>query len=327
MLVLLAACAAPSALTEIEASDAAAVLELDSVLDAPHLVRARDPELRLRAEGPVVRIREGAGEPAAAALVVEGDELAPWRVAVDDDGLRLLLWLAEADLVPVIAEDLWLDGAGRRVDDDEAGVYARAGFEVGFDGRWHGRHADLDALPHRVDPGWVDFIYRQGPWMDLPAGDSVAIAPGAELTDDAGRVLARVETWGATGRVIAEDPDDGAHLVQTDGMGPVRGWVDAEAIGTARWARFRCGTGLGWGWDLDFEPLAYIAAGTPLYDGPDGELVGIAYGGETHSVVDEQPTAEGRVGFLVDTPWGEVPVWAEPGEAPAADLHAAFGEG
>lgn len=249
------------------------------------------------------------------------------RVVARHEDVRLLLWVDRESLLPVIAETTWVDAAGHRAGDGEAGVRLTAGMpvEVDDDGlyarlgsRVAGRVAVADGL---VDEAW---------WPDARAevelsGDTWLLG-GSSLFDADGEVLLTLRNEYERGWAVAPaeilDREGARVFVRTridtyacgGGEVDVRGWVDEEALAgddVARAGRGWCCGCCGFGWGRGWSGASVdLPEGTLLFDAPDGAAVGIAEAELSLSLAEDEGEMPGWKAVRVPTAWGDAALWA-----------------
>jgi len=242
------------------------------------------------------------------------------RLLLEEDDVRLFVWVARADLAPVIAHEVALvatpgapaPGRGR------PGVTLAPGTTFAETAR-AGEHVAVtiaaDGL--RVD-GFVPVAAIGDVWERA--------APGA---------LRRSHALDA-GRVIRAAPDDGAPALATTtetidvrALAPsYRGWREVTTLGPhvvvhgfvrehdAHADLYSHGTGGGYGYGSSHAMSFPVGAGTCLYDGIDGDVIGLVVADRKRLM--RATTAPGWYTLLVSSPWGllDVPIRTAAGSEP-----------
>jgi len=317
--LLLLGCTDPAALTDgprpVSDTTWAALVAPKHASHAGRAIVARDGSVRFSDAGPVANVPTYEPSFVGGVEVVEAD--AGVRVVDDRGGVRLLTWLDRDDLEPVVAESTWIDGTGRAVRSDEAGVYVRAGWvDVDEDGAYLGFGWPLGGrvdVPARLIDEW----YTPGPAPAEFEGPEAMVEAPATLRDDAGNTLAVFEEVPSPVTVLARRGDQrlvGVERGRCGGGALVRGWIDAAALnedpdyGFGR--GYCCGFGgRSWGFGT------YGGGGTVtlpperlLWDAPDGDVVGVVVGIALGSD-DDGVGVVGAVTLRVDADAGELPGW------------------
>jgi len=228
-------------------------------------------------------------DPEVAVAEVQGDRV---RILHDDDDVRVLVWIARADLAQVTVREVEL----------RPGVVLRAGTPI------TGAAITADGL---VVHGEVEPAQRGDLW------DAVPPRPDAGQTRTLG-----------SGRPIRAAPDPGADVlamtteaIEVRVIGPAaRGWLEVETTGqhvvvrglVERWylddlgATF--GTGGGSGYGSSHAISIEVPAGTCLYDAIDGEMIGIVT--SDRSRLARRTDDDSWYVVLVNSPWGllDIPI-------------------
>lgn len=319
MLFLLLACTDPTALTDgprpVSETTWAALVAPEYASHAGRAILARDGAVRFSDAGPVANVPTYEPSYEGSVDVVEADSGV--RVVIDRSGVRLLMWLDRDDLEPVVAESVWIDGAGRTVADGGAGVYVRSGW---IDVDEDGAHLALSwPLSGTVDvpDAFIDEWYTPGAAPADFEGPTAMVETATPVLDAHGNVLAVIEDTPAEVTVLERRGDQrliGVEGGRCGGGTQVRGWVDAAALdeepdyGIGR--GYCCGFGFGdWGFG------SYGGGGTTtlpperlLWDAPDGDVVGVVLGyAGGHD--DDGVEIVGGVTLRLDTDAGELPGW------------------
>jgi hypothetical protein len=227
---------------------------------------------------------------AAMAIAEERGELV--RVLLDHDGARVLVWIARADLAPVLVRDV----------EPRPGVRLRAGTPVGgatiaWEGLAVPAAIDRDAIGDAWDAAAAPVGY-DGVTHTLDTGLAVRAAPSSTA-----EVLATA-TEPVEVRPIAAERR-GWREVET--LGPdviVRGFVEAwhlDGLGTI-------GTGGGSGYGSSHSISIDVPAGACLYDAIGGEMIGVTT--VARSRLAYRSDDDAWYSMLVDSPWGllDIPV-------------------
>lgn len=281
---------------------------------------------RLTADGPPIQEEPPVSFPPQGPLAVPavGERL---QVVHEGPDATLLLWLDRQDLGRW-AIDRTRGGARPGAAQGETGVWLEGGTEVELvdqNGDWVAvdvRTRDLEITAwvpgFDVGPYWIE---DDGP---TPANDwrdaGGFLRASAEILDaPEGEVLARVSDWGEPAEVgegtaflgvrVLDDRDDHRLVEVIDEGVTVVGWVLAPDVADrVSGGRGGCGGwgsigGLGW---RGF-PALELPAGTPLYAGPDGALVGETVTARGWPIVDDD--VDGFAAISVPSPWGSATVY------------------
>ncbi len=265
------------------------------------------------------------GEPSPPAVEIDGEIL----MIAESDEVRLLLSPDPADLHDVIrfAAEGGATYDGHRNANGE-GVRWRAGTAVtrravddeletvlvGVDDRFIQVEAWVaaDAVGAIYDP-WAsdpsDFYFRK----------DVLLRSGVEVLDEPhGAVLAVVDHEGRVapdfvgpcwfdGVRVVDRWADWTRLEIAEAGALLDGWVLTEDAVDGRWGCGRCG-GVGFSRGFAASPVTLLA-GTPLLDGPDGDVVGTVLADHYRRL--GEPDEESWIPVKVDTLWGEATVWID----------------
>jgi hypothetical protein len=230
-----------------------------------------------------------------------------------DIDIDLVLWIDRVDLPISPVEASWMGGsqlgirlpAGTAVDPLES-----AGSQVRV--RAVGQDVELDAWVdrYRLDNWWYD--EEAGPVDTTDAVDPVRIRGGTEIFDaPSGKTLGRVQSDASLQGWVAEDHGSYRRVRFVDDGWQGNVWIheddlDAHTLiggrGWAAGASSHCG-------GLLYDPAPNVRQGALLLAGPGGSVVGVITG-DTYLSLSGDPG--GWQESIVDTAFGEAPVWISP---------------
>ncbi|HWB79840.1 MAG TPA: hypothetical protein VG755_32975 [Nannocystaceae bacterium] len=305
-----------TAVVERTTEDDAAWTMLGGATGTKEAIVGRRGALRLVKGGAIVG--DGGGKQAFERLYVAAIEQDAVRVAANASigNVKLLVWLATADLAPQLAREVALQPLTGKPKPGDGAIELAPGELIEILAR-EGERARVRTSDERFE-GWIDGsalapVFEDKPFA-IPSNEAV-LAPGTKIF---------VRKGGA--QLYALPSEDGfylGHIVHNDG----KGWVELEYVqpceehvrvrGFARAKNmkplepndggFGCGAGamgtvVDWG-DLVDAPRVKLAKDTQLRTA-DGELVG-------RTLADVE-LRRGKDGLLrVPTAWGLVPVKAD----------------
>jgi hypothetical protein len=275
----------------------------------PRAILARHGEAWLRLGGNV-DTAPGWQEPDnadRAVVEVRGEHV---RLMLEDDDVRLFVWVARADLAPVIAHEVSLAPGVVLAPGTTYTEVARADDEVSI-------LVTEDQL--RVQ-GVVPTSAIGDLWEPVPERAeqrrSHALEAGVEIhaaPDEEAPLLATttdtidVRALGLSFRGWREIVTLGPHVT-------VRGFVRER---DAKSGVFDVGTGGGYGYGSTHALSLEVGAGTCLYDDVDGEVIGLVVADRTRLM---REIDGGWFALMVNSPWGilDVPIHTQPGGEPPA---------
>ena len=234
-------------------------------------------------------------DPALELPVVE-ERAAQVRVLLENDGARMMVWLATADLAWSIARPVRLAGRG------DAGIWLNTGAPVAVTGRGRRRvvtYVDRDLeVSGTVGAEQVARVFAASRALKSSFGATardLRVAPGGAILEQGPLPVEVLRRRGAWAEVEYR-----ARYVR------VRGWVAADQLGEVGFGHF--GTGSGSGIGMSHTERVLVPAGACLFDRVGGQVVGV-------QLVGERRYAARRDGdwwqVYVSTAWGTVLAWGQ----------------